>query len=208
MFTFTPAEHLGASDRALGTATRDGRELHVLTVTRRYDATPEEVWDALTDPDRLPRWFLPVSGDLRAGGHYQLEGNAGGEILVCDPPAKLSLTWVVGQQESWVEVALVPEEGRTLLRLEHTLPADEHWAQFGPGAVGLGWELTLMGLAEHLADETFTPPSTPDQMSGLRDFMEAAGDAWMRADVLAGADPEQARAAAARCLAAYTAQPG
>ena len=32
-------------------------------------------------PERIPRWFLPVSGDLRLGGRYQLEGNAGGEVL-------------------------------------------------------------------------------------------------------------------------------
>ena len=44
------------------------------------------MWDACTDPERIGRWFLPVSGDLRLGGRYQLEGNAGGEILRCEPP--------------------------------------------------------------------------------------------------------------------------
>ena len=31
----------------------------------------------------------PISGDLRLGGRYQLQGNAGGEILVCEPPQHL-----------------------------------------------------------------------------------------------------------------------
>jgi hypothetical protein len=35
----------------------------------------------------LRRRFPPVSGDLRLGGKYQLGGNAGGEILACEPPS-------------------------------------------------------------------------------------------------------------------------
>ena len=57
---------------------RRGR--HVL-LRRRYDAAVEDIWDAFTDPDRMKRWFLPVTGDLRVGGCFQLEGNAGGDIL-------------------------------------------------------------------------------------------------------------------------------
>ena len=38
------------------------------SVSRRtYDAPIEDVWDAVTNPERISRWFLPVSGDLRAG---------------------------------------------------------------------------------------------------------------------------------------------
>jgi hypothetical protein len=39
-----------------------------------YPASQSDLWDAVTNADRIPRWFLPVSGDLRLGGHYQLEG--------------------------------------------------------------------------------------------------------------------------------------
>ena len=46
------------------------------------------MWDAVTSAERIPRWFLPISGDLRLGGRYQLEGNAGGEVLECAPPAR------------------------------------------------------------------------------------------------------------------------
>ena len=44
----------------------------------------EDVWDALTNPERIGRWFLPISGDYRLGGRYQFEGNAGGEIVACE----------------------------------------------------------------------------------------------------------------------------
>ena len=46
-----------------------------------YDAPIDDVWDALTNPERIGRWFLPISGDYRLGGRYQFEGNAGGEIV-------------------------------------------------------------------------------------------------------------------------------
>jgi hypothetical protein len=58
----------------------------VLTVSQTYEGTLDDLWDACTNPKRIPRWFLPVSGDLRVGGRYQLEGNASGTIERCDPP--------------------------------------------------------------------------------------------------------------------------
>ena len=58
----------------------------VVELRRSYDADVADVWDACTNPERIPRWFLPISGDLRLGGRFQLEGNAGGEIKECDPP--------------------------------------------------------------------------------------------------------------------------
>src|SRR3990170_3669274 len=102
---FTPADHLGAVDRSLSTVTRDGEELRLLTVRRTYDATAEDVWDALTTRERIPRWMLPITGDLEVGGRFQLEGNAGGEILACDRPERLSITWEYGGQISWVDVS-------------------------------------------------------------------------------------------------------
>jgi len=39
------------------------------------------------------RWFLPLHGDLREGGSFQLEGNAGGDILTCTPPQLLRVTF-------------------------------------------------------------------------------------------------------------------
>lgn len=204
-FTFTPADHLGAVDRSLSTVTRDGQELRLLTVTRVYDATPEEVWDALTTADRIARWMMPVSGDLEVGGRFQLEGNAGGTVLDCDRPDRLAITWEYAGMVSWVDLSLRPTAAGTLLRLDHSAPVDpEMWAQFGPGAVGIGWEMALMGLGEHLAAPEAARPS-PEDMPDLSGFMDASASAWAEAEIAAGTDPEQARAAAQRCAAAYTA---
>jgi hypothetical protein len=50
----------------------------VVTVSRSYPAELADGWDACTNPERIPRWFLPVRRELKEGGRYQLEGNAGG----------------------------------------------------------------------------------------------------------------------------------
>ena len=44
----------------------DGEDIAVL-IRRSYDAPNLEVWNALTDPERMKRWFYPASGDLRPG---------------------------------------------------------------------------------------------------------------------------------------------
>ena len=82
-----------------------------------YDAPIEDVWDALTDPERIGRWFLPISGDYRLGGRYQFEGNAGGEIVACERPHRLRVTWVYGEAASPADVSEVE------LRLSPSTPS-------------------------------------------------------------------------------------
>src|SRR6185503_16551777 len=71
-------------------------EGRAVRLRRTYQAPIEDVWDAVTNPERITRWFLPISGDLRLGGSYQFEGNAGGTILACERPNRLQVTWVFG----------------------------------------------------------------------------------------------------------------
>lgn len=200
--TFTPADHLGAARRSLTTITRGSEEVRLLTVERTYDAAPDEVWSALTTAERITRWLMPVSGDLEVGGRFQLEGNAGGEVLDCVPPERLAITWEYDGRTSWVDVSLRPTDAGTLLQLDHSLPLDDPtYGEFGPGATGIGWELGLMGLAEHLLDPTVVPRELVGDLSG---FMADSSAAWSDAAIASGADADEARAAAARCTAAYT----
>ena len=74
---------------------------------RDYEAPIEDVWDAVTNPERIGRWFLPISGDYRIGGRYQLEGNAGGQILECNRPSQFKVTWVYGPMPSDVDISEV-----------------------------------------------------------------------------------------------------
>ncbi|MDX6371820.1 MAG: hypothetical protein QOD98_808 [Nocardioidaceae bacterium] len=176
-----------------------------LRLTRRYAEGPDEVWSALTEADRIGRWLAPVTGDLTLGGRYQVEGNAGGEITDCDPPRSFAATWEFGGHVGRIVVTLGDSEGGgTLLELVHHLPSPpDHWEEFGPGAVGIGWEMGLMGLGLHLADPA-APRPAPEELPDLTGMMRDCGDAWGRAAVDGGADPEWARASADRCVAAYT----
>ena len=104
-------QQLNEVQRAVGTRVLEAGQVRVVTVSQVYDATLQELWDACTNAERIPRWFLPVSGDLRLGGHYQLEGNAGGTIERCDPPHAFQATWEYGGNVTWIELRLGEEHG-------------------------------------------------------------------------------------------------
>jgi uncharacterized protein YndB with AHSA1/START domain len=185
-----------------------GEETRTVTLVQTYASDVGDVWDACTNAERIPRWFLPVTGDLRLGGRYQLEGNAGGVIEECEPPTRFRATWEFGDGMSWIEVRLTAEGAeRTRVELAHTAPVDEHWDQFGPGAVGIGWDLGLVGLFLHLSTGDAVDPARVDEWTrssaGLR-FMTGSSDGWRDADAASGTPTDVATGAADRTLAAYT----
>ncbi|MFV8751841.1 SRPBCC family protein [Nannocystaceae bacterium ST9] len=200
--------HIGAITRAIESREHEGQPARVLVATRTYDTDPEDLWDALTSAERIPRWFLPITGELRLGGRYQLEGNAGGEITRCDPPHHLALTWEFGGGVSWVEVRLSAAAEGTLLELEHIAHVGgDLWDQFGPGAVGVGWDLTLMGLDLHLSTGAANDPKLFAQWMASaegREFVERSSEGWCLASIAAGTGEAAARAAADRTTAFYT----
>jgi uncharacterized protein YndB with AHSA1/START domain len=200
---------IGAVTREVAYRDHEGRPAHVVIASRTYDAAAEDVWDALTNKERIPRWFLPISGDLRLDGRYQLEGNAGGQITRCEPPRHLAVTWEYAGDVGWVTVVLSEDgKGGTRLELEHVAHVpEERWNQFGPGAVGVGWDMALMGLGQHLA--TGAPADRQAAMAWMvseegKDFMRRSSEDWCRASIAAGTDEAAARAAAGRTTAAYT----
>ncbi|MEV0617424.1 SRPBCC family protein [Nonomuraea sp. NPDC050404] len=182
-----------------------------VTLRRHYDAEVDDVWQACTDGDRLSRWFLPVSGDLKLGGKYQLEGNAGGEILRCEPPSLLRVSWLYGPDPGFseVEVRLSAKDGGTLFELIHTAEVPpEFWSQFGPGAVGVGWDLSLLGLGLHLRGGEKPDDADFIHTEEGRDFVFASARAWGEVYEAAGATPEQAAAIVAANTAFYTSEEG
>ncbi len=203
------AAHLGAVRRSVRSLERDGQPARAVVLERSYATDIDDLWEAITSPERLPRWFLPVEGDLKQGGRYQLKGNAGGTITDCDAPVHLGLTWEMMGQVSWVEVRLAREANdRTRFTLTHTAPLSDFWTQYGPGAVGVGWEGGLMGLALHLLDPTSKMDETTFATSpeGMQ-FNRASSEAWGEAAIAAGEDPEVARAAVRATTAFYTGEP-
>ncbi len=207
-------EQINSVGRRLGSRTLEAGEARTLTIARVYDTAVEDLWDACTNAERIPRWFLPVSGDLRLGGRFEFEGNASGTISRCEPPHRVDATWEYGGMTSWVELRLTAEgEGRSRLSLEHIAHVDDDmWAQFGPGAVGVGWDLGIMGLSLHLATggDVRLEPAAADAWRASdegRDFVTRSSESWAEASIAWGTDAAQAREAAARTTDAYTAQP-
>lgn len=203
---------VSAAHRKVGTRDLEAGEARTVTISQSYDTTVEDLWDACTNPERIPRWFLPVSGELRVGGRYQLEGNAGGTIERCDPPNSFGATWEFGDTVSWIEVRVSPlSDGQARLELEHTVPVDDHWNEFGPGAVGVGWELAVTGLALHLRSGQAVDPTEFAAWSASDDgerFMALSSQGWCDASIAAGIDAAEATARAARTTDAYTATEG
>lgn len=201
---------LGEVRRSVSELDRDGVPARGVTLERSFPTSAEDLWDAVTNSERLPRWFLPVSGDLRLGGRYQLEGNAGGTINECDPPRLLMLSWEFGGGVSWVEVRIVPEATeRACLTLVHVCPVDDFWRQYGPGGVGTGWDLGILGLASHLSDTSagrFDEERFAASPEGRHAIAEGSAD-WARAAIAAGEDTAQARIAGERTRAFYTGDP-
>ena len=201
--------YLGTVVRSCRRIERDDREARVVIASRSYATDIDDLWDALTNASRIPRWFMPIEGDLRLGGHYQLKGNASGEITACEPPRCLAMTWVYADNVSWVTVTLVPEdEERTRLTLEHTAHVPpEFWEQYGPGATGVGWDLGLLGLALHVESGAETPPEENQAWMASDDgnaFMRKSSDEWCRAAIAADEDPGWAQETAERTRKFYT----
>ncbi len=176
---------VNATHRELGdqpVATGDGRSL---LLRRTYQAPVQDVWSACTDPERISRWLAPIDGDLRLGGTFQLEGNAGGTILRCEEPSLLKVTWLLGEgMPTEVEVRLTPaDDDRTVFELEHAAPAeilDEMVRAYGPGGtigLGVGWDLALLGLDLHLSGTAFDPASWEDEPAA-KEFATRGCHAW------------------------------
>ena len=209
-------QQIEAIQREVGTGQIAAGEGKRVTLARTYDAPIEDVWDALTDPGRIGRWFLPISGDFRLGGSYQFEGNAHGKIVECERPNRLLVTWIGMDTGSPADVSEVEirlaDAGNDQTRFEmvHTaVVPDEMWGVFGPGAVGVGWDGGFLGLALHLQGGDISGgdrEAWPFTEEG-RDFYRRSSDAWGEANRAAGADEDTVARNVAATFAFYTGEP-
>ena len=144
-------EDLGTR-RGTVTRTDDGRQR--LEFRRSWPDPIEDVWSALTEPDRLARWIGVYEGERRPGGTgtfamTQEEGEHAGEpttILECDPPRRLVIEWVQQDTDAWrIDLDLWVEDGRTVLRFVQDFPADADVTDFA-----MGWHWYLDKLAAEL----------------------------------------------------------
>jgi uncharacterized protein YndB with AHSA1/START domain len=138
----------------LGTAAKDGDDRSVRYV-RTLDAAPEEVWAALTDPERLARWMLTDSMVMepRVGGevHYAWShDHSDGIVAVWDPPHTLEYTWNEDNGASVVRFELAARHGGTELTLFHRFISPRFASE-----IGAGWHTHLDLLDATLRGGTF-----------------------------------------------------
>jgi uncharacterized protein YndB with AHSA1/START domain len=123
----------------------------VVRMEDHFDTDADDLWSALTDPQRLARWIAHVDGDLRPGGAFQARFTSGwdgpGRVDVCQPPRRLLVTLNPGQDdETVVEAEIIPDGERTRLVLEERgLPLN------GAAGHGAGWQAHVEDLGAHLA---------------------------------------------------------
>ena len=127
----------------LGEVVREGSAV-VLRFERSYDASPAEVWEALTDPDRVARWLGSWTGDPASGQVLLVmtdEADAPAEpVLIdrCEPPLRLDVTMDPGDGGWPLSLVLTEHAGRTTLVFEHRLAEP-----YDAGSIGPGWQYYL-----------------------------------------------------------------
>lgn len=121
---------------------------------RLYDATPEELWAAIADPEQIQGWLAHVARiDLEPGGEVELEMEADGSDTVrghireLRPQRVLEYDWrSPDAPDSVLRLEIVPREtGGTVLVLEHSALSSESLVDYGAG-----WHTNLDSLAAHL----------------------------------------------------------
>ena len=141
----------GGGGRVLGSVGSAGGR-GVVRVRDRYDTGIDDLWSALTEPDRLARWLGEVEGDLRVGGRFRArflasEWEGTGLVEACESPHRL-LVLMVGADEAdehVMEVTLSAEGELTVLVIEERgMPLDQR------AAYGAGLQVHAEDLAAHL----------------------------------------------------------
>ena len=110
-----------------------------IIVEKTFDATPAEIWSALTDKNEMKNWYFDLAEFIAEPGFkFEFKGGPSPEkqyLHLCEikkaiPEKKLSYTW---RYDGYVGISLVsfelfPKGNKTLLRLTHeglnTFPAD------------------------------------------------------------------------------------
>src|SRR5262249_15814195 len=152
MKEYEMTSNVRTGDRILGSL-RPAEGMGVVRIEDRFDTGIHELWAALTDPQRLARWYGELEGELRAGGEFHARLYASGwegtgRIEEGEPPRRflvVSTAWDEPNEDA-TEVTLTDEGGQTKLVVEQRgLPLDLLWAY------GAGLQIHVEDLAAYIA---------------------------------------------------------
>ncbi len=129
------------------------------TIAFEFDLphAPAKVWRALTEPELLAEWLLPVIDlNLAPGAAFTFrrdplpgwDGVVNCRVLEVDGPRKLRYSWVVGDMDTVVTFTLTPWGSGTRLGLVQSGFAPEQKQNFG--GARYGWRMMGGKLVELL----------------------------------------------------------
>ena len=123
----------------------------VVRMEDRFQTDVEDLWCALTEPERLGRWIADVQGDLHIGATFYATFTSGwegsGRVDTCERPTRLTLTMDPGQvDETVIDAQLTAEGEHTRLVIEERGLPLPHVS--GHGA---GWQAHVEDLVAHMA---------------------------------------------------------
>jgi uncharacterized protein YndB with AHSA1/START domain len=138
------------SERIIGTMRRLDDRVGAVRIEDVYDTDIDDLWSALTRPERLARWIAVIEGDLRVGGTFTARFTSEWEgpmrVEACEAPHRLLVSGVEDGTE--MEATLTAEGDRTRLVVEERgLPLDDLPYH------GAGWQVHLEDLGHLLAGE-------------------------------------------------------
>ena len=143
-----------------GTLHSDGGK-GVVRMKCRFETGIDDLWSALTDPERLAHWYGKVEGELRVGGEFTAFVTASGwdgrgRVDVCAPSRKLRVTMSEEDGPEGVVSATLSVDGdSTTLELEvRGMPLDLVWAY------GAGWQVHVEDLGTYLSGQDRTNSDT------------------------------------------------
>jgi uncharacterized protein YndB with AHSA1/START domain len=136
-----------------------------LTIKRRFNAAPEKVFAAWTDPEKVKRWMGPgevkvlsVECDLRSGGRYRWlmqapdgeQHDVSGVYRELIPNEKLVFTWAwksTPERESLITLTFKPDGAGTIMTLLH----EQFFDEAARDRHQQGWNGAMEKLATYLA---------------------------------------------------------
>lgn len=163
-------------------------EARAAVFRRHYEAEIADVWDACTNPARLGRWYAPVEGDLRVGGHYTQGDFGPGFITRCEAPHVLTVELGGGNPATdQIELRLSEAaDGTTVLEFEHATTLDTH--EIGGEiydavyCMGGGYGPRMISLEQHLLGTL--PDLDPATLHMRDEYRSSINDSMATIDVL------------------------
>ena len=155
--------------------TDDGR--YVISFERRIAHPPRSVWDALTRPEELIRWWGEAEVDLTEGGRFRIRwlNEHEGEHAVMEATIALlvpeRLLVLDGDIHGRLRWELTPEGDATLLSFRSTTELQPDYLTLVPA----GWHFHLDALADHLDGDPADLVDIEERWQPIHQLYVAAG---------------------------------